>query len=238
MRDRAEPRGRRSQLFAFSKRRDLGGQQQTKRRHDRKDAIDPLGRNEGHHQQTSEAPGDEPECFRRHRAQPIANFQPLLSRPEQRQQNQQNAPGRESMQQMRQIKINRLRSMHRLAESSGEFPHDDMLQKFRHEKNSAHGPSQKDRERRQPRPPSGPRGHRFACSLAFATESDDSREQERVDNRALDQHGRAEQEKHPEAISGRSRLRVFEFFPRSASRSRTGSTRAACPCARAKPGAA
>ena len=109
---------------------------------------------------------------------------------------------------MRKIKIERLRPVHPFAKSAGELPDDNVLGEIRHAHDSSHDPENKDRERSQPGPPPAPRGDRVAATSIPPLKRNNPRQQERVNDRPLDQHSRAQEQKKNEAIT---RLPWFPF---------------------------
>ena len=96
------------------------------------------------------------------------------------------------MEQMREIEKERLGAMHvgaDFAEAREKFTHDDHLIKVRHPQPSRDDPDQKYRERCKPRPPAAPCRVAAGVSPVFPKlENHDPRQQERVNDRAFDQH--------------------------------------------------
>src|SRR6266511_1844750 len=126
-----------------------------------------------------------------------------------RERDHQYAPRSKFVQQMRQIKIKWLRAMNRFAKAPDEFVHHDFIEKPRLKKNSTNHPKKKDAQRRKPRPPAAPdavsrRARRSRPTAPLKEE--DAREQEGVNNRALDQHCDREQCKDVNSISPFPRL--------------------------------
>src|SRR4051812_18550120 len=107
--------------------------------------------------------------------------------------------------------------MHALTEAPGEFAQDHVFGEFRHEKNSASHPEEKDEERQQPREPTGPGcGQTIGPLAPLPLKANQSRKKKRVDNRPLDEHSGAEQEKEQNLVSRSPAGRSSDFFPNQA----------------------
>src|SRR5437773_11587824 len=95
---------------------------------------------------------------------------------------------------MRQIKIQRLRSMNCFSKTRREFAHDNFIEKTGHKQNATDHPEEKNSERRNPRPPARPRRERLAL-VPPTLKHANPRKYKRINNRSLDQHRDREQRK-------------------------------------------
>src|SRR6266404_5791587 len=132
-----------------------------------------------------------------------------------RQANHQRAPRKNFVEQMRDVEEERLSAVHvgaDFAEARQKFADNDKLIKARHPKTTRDYPNQKNSERREPRPPAAPRFRAFRFSKGELINNDTGK-QERVDDRALDQHSGRQQTKHDPTIARRPSLLAPNFFP-------------------------
>src|SRR5437867_6120717 len=109
---------------------------------------------------------------------------------------------------MRQIKKERLRPMNYFTKAADEFAHHNFLVKSWLKPNAPAYPDEKNRERGNPRPPTGPgatrirfRRTRRSCPTKERLEQRNARQQKSVNNRTFDQHRRGEQNKDVHLIA-------------------------------------
>src|SRR5439155_13842841 len=145
-----------------------------------------------------------------------ANLPSTRSKAENRDCDHHRAPRSKFVQQMRQIKIQRLRSMNCFSKTRREFAHDELLEKATLKNDTADNPQKKDSQRSDPRPPARPRT--VAVRLrrmppASPLKQRNARQQKCINNRSLDQHCDREQRKDGNAIPRLPRFFPLNFLP-------------------------
>src|SRR5207302_3319855 len=156
-----------------------------------------------------------PNCFGRDFPNPLAKTPAARAKIDNCQTDDERAPWKKFLEQVRNVEKERLRAMDvcsDFAEARQKFADDHQFVKTRDPKPSGDDPNQKDRQRREPWPPTAPCGCPFHFSETQLI-SEDPGKQKLIDDRAFDQHSRGQQTKHHESISAIPRLLLPDFFP-------------------------